>query len=148
MVVSAVAEEAYTDINLSPNTEYTYEVDHYRSGQPSGKSNLIVESTDALPPSLNPPTNFVSTCDVVEGVEFEWGTGLYAGSAHTIIERASNVGFTTDVLEILDLGPGVEAALDHSTAEGQYWFRAFHRKSGWSDSVPTAIDDAQYFCNP
>lgn len=136
---------AWTNDSLSPDTEYNWQLDHYKNDQPSGKSNLIVESTDALPDPLSPPTSFTATCDESTGMEFSWLNG--DPSAHTVIERADNVGFTVGDIELITVNPGVTFATDDLEPSGEYWFRAYHTKSGYDDSAPTAAVDASYFCS-
>lgn len=140
-------DTAFTDTGRIPNTSYNYEIDHFKDNQPSAKSNLVTCTTAALA-TLTSPTSFVAACDATTGMDFTWVNG--DESAKTVIERATNVGFTTDVIELKTAAAGATAISDNSDAGGtNYFFRAFHRKTGFTDSAPTVVDGPElYFCLP
>lgn len=140
-------DTSFTITGLSPGTDYNFQLDHFRNDQPSGKSNLVICTTDSLPPSLPVPTNFVATCSVGLGITFTWTNA--DSSAHTILERADNSIFTSGVIELQDRIPGSNNTKAFDEPEGIFYWRIFHRKAGFTDSVPTSpTQQANYFCTP
>ncbi len=60
----------------------------------------------------------------------------------TVIERApdsSGVPDESNAVEVLHFGPGVLQGRDPRPADGStWWYRAFHRRTGWVDGTPNA----------
>ena len=136
---------SYTVTDLVSSTSYNFQVDHFKNDQPSGKSNLVTCTTTG--PTLPVPTEFTAVCNATDGIDFDWTNA--DASAHTILERATDSGFTADVIELQDLLPGVNDTLAFYESDGVFYWRIFHRKEGFIDSIPTSPSiQANYFCTP
>lgn len=132
----------HLDTGLIANTTYKYEVDHFKNGQASIKSDSDTEITTS--PQLASPFMIDACGRAVEGVKVLWDNG--DATAQTVVERSDDSGGspTGNWAEIKTV-PAGDVLLFHSNGTGFKHFRLFHRKTGWADSVVSTTNIAEYY---
>lgn len=138
----AAGVTTFLDTGLVANTTYKYEVDHFKNGQASIKSDSDTEITTS--PQLAAPFMIDACGRAVEGVKVIWDNG--DATAKTVVERSDDSGGAPlgNWAEIATV-PAGDVLLFHSNGTGFKHFRLFHRKTGWADSVVSTTNIAEYY---
>jgi hypothetical protein len=134
---------SWTDTGLAPSTSYDYEIDHYKDDVASAKDGPDTATTLASG-TLPAPTSFTAACSATYGVLCNWSSE--DPSAKTVIERSPDGA--SGWIERGTANEGVQKWWDYTRDDGSTWYwRAFHRKDGWTDSAPTSSQSADYPLN-
>lgn len=133
---AGLEEQEYIDIDLDADTEYSYRVTAKGVLGDSPVSDIVTESTEALPEEIfNPPS--LTTVIVSGGIQVTWTVDSNNTIATTSnqLEKIEDSGSPT----FQNLGPASNSALDNVLTEGRtykYRVRAYnadHGYSAWSD---------------
>jgi hypothetical protein len=139
------------DPTLAPDTAYTIAIDHYLNGQASSS---VSASMSTKQPTLDTPTEFDaygSQCESESDpqVTCQWVKGANAENALYVLQRADDVGFTTNVETILTTFPGAASAIATDLSSGVKAFRVKATQRGFVDSAWSSVELAQYdSCQP
>ena len=134
----AAGTASYTATGLTPTTSYAFKVAHVKNDQEHATVSTATCSTSSQ--GLAAPADLHAFGDTVDGVLLS--ADVTEPTAHTIIERSPNG--STGWVEIADWPPG-QCGGDHADGSGLFYFRAKHRKQGFSDSAATANNTATYY---
>jgi len=136
----------YTIAGLSPGTTYQVDADHWLNGQASAKVGVVAMATASA--TLDAPTSFAAH-GLYGGpphLYAAWVMGANAEGAQTVIEESAN-GTFSDAAVVTDASPtppGATSASSALHASGTYTFRAYHTRTGSTNSTYSDTDPATY----